>query len=132
MASGIFALPRSCSRAPLTKLLLIVPRELQAGGELRSEAGDQQAVLVGCVVIRPNNFEPLPDTAFGYRGHDRRRRVIDTRPADDFAARGCTKDGSKLEPGLLDVLHRRQAYRRHGLRDRRSNNRHKHCGNIGD
>ena len=113
-------------------VLLIVPRELQAGGELRSKAGDQQAVLVGGLVIRPNNFEPLSDAAFGYRGHDGRCRVVDTRPADRFAARGCTKDRFKLEPGLLDVLRRRQACGRHGARDRRSNNRRKCRGNIGD
>ena len=113
-------------------MLLIVPRKSETGSELRSEPGDQQAMLVGCIVIHPNNFEPLPDTAIGYRGHDRRRRVINTSPADDFAARACAKDGSKLEPSPLDVLQRRQPYRRRGLRERRSNNRQKHRGNIGD
>ena len=62
---------------------------------------------------RRSRFSFDSESNLSYRSDDESCGFVDTRPADRFTARHCSKYGFKLAPGLVDILYRRHARSRH-------------------
>ena len=79
------------------KLHLVARRKAQATRELGGKAGNQQAMLIGRVVMSPDDLEPSTDAAFAYRGHHALGRCFDMPIGGSLAAHGGAEQHAELQ-----------------------------------